>query len=129
MYTYALDIDEANSTGSPKWKYLHDYKTEYGLDDLSPQSMLSLAKAFQTDTDLANTFTWNTHARRSAKPTAVDQLGLSCQTASSEMHEEHDCLTNAGFNQGKYGLGYDLWTAQGFADWLINDWIEVSVKP
>ena len=45
-HVYALDVAEANETGVAEWKYLHDYVTEYGLEDMSPQSMLSLAKRF-----------------------------------------------------------------------------------
>ena len=45
------------------------------------------------------------------------------------MHERHECLETGGMNENRLGLGYSLWTAQGFADWLIGDWIKVSVNP
>jgi hypothetical protein len=49
-------------------------------------------------------------------------------TSSAEMWEQHDCLTNAGTKKTTYGLGYSLWTGQGFVDWLVNDWIDVSLS-
>jgi hypothetical protein len=85
MYTYYLDVAQANASGTPTWSLLHDYKTEYGLTDLSPQSMLELSERMKTDVDLANQFTWNSYGRASEKPTSVDQLELYCRTASSEM--------------------------------------------
>ena len=85
MYTYYLDIAQANASGTPTWTLLHDYKTEYGLTDLSPQSMKQLSERFKTEADLANQFIWNSHARANIKPTFVDQLELYCRTASTEM--------------------------------------------
>ena len=127
MYSYAMDIDTANETGVPQWTLLHDYVDEYNLKDLSPNSMLKLSKRFKTDSDLANQFTWNSHSRRNAKPTSVDQVALYCQTSSTEMHEQHDCDMNSGVKTTKLGVGFDIWSLQGFVDWLVNDWIEVSM--
>ena len=39
MYVYYMDIDKANAEGKPTWELLHDYKSSYGLTDLSPRSM------------------------------------------------------------------------------------------
>jgi len=43
------------------------------------------------------------------------------------MWEMHECMTNAGQTKSTYGVGFNMWTAQGFADWLIGNWISVSV--
>jgi len=72
MYTYYMDIDKANETGSPSWELLHDYKSEYGLVDLSPKSMKDLSDRMLTDADLAANFKWNMHTHRGAKPTNVN---------------------------------------------------------
>ena len=72
IYVYYMDIAQANATGTPTWTLLYDYLTEYDLTDLSPQSMKQLSERIKTDSDLANQFTWNSHARRDAKPTSVD---------------------------------------------------------
>ena len=85
MYSYYMDIEQANASGTPTWALLHDYKTEYGLADLSPLSMLQLSERLKNEADLANQFTWNSYGRANDKPTSVDQLELHCRTGSSEM--------------------------------------------
>ena len=72
MYTYYMDIDKANETGEPTWELLHDYKSEYGLTDLSPKSLKDLSDRMLTDADLAATFQWNMHAHHGDKPTTVN---------------------------------------------------------
>ena len=96
IYVYYMDVAQANATGAPNWTLLYDYLTEYGLSDLSPQSMKQLSERMKTDADLANQFTWNSHARAHSKPTSVNQTELYCRTASSEMWEMHDCNLNDG---------------------------------
>ncbi len=49
MSTYYMDLVKANAEGSPTWEKLYDMKTEYGLADLSPKSMLDLSKRMLTD--------------------------------------------------------------------------------
>ena len=39
IYTYFLNLTDANENNSPKWELLHDYLSEYNLVDLSPSSM------------------------------------------------------------------------------------------
>ena len=72
MHVYAMDIDQANAIGQPLWTWQYDYLSEYNLKDLSPRSMLELSERFMTDSNLANTFTWNSHSRRNALPSQVD---------------------------------------------------------
>ena len=128
MYTYAMDIEKANAEGYPTWELLHDYTETYGLTDMSPQSMLGLSKRFLTDASLANQFAWNMHAQHGSEPTSTDQVGLFCTTSSSEMHEMHACLESGGATSGSpYGTEMGLWTLQGWADWIIGDWIKVSI--
>ena len=43
MYTYYMNLDEANETGTPVWRVLHGYSKEYSLLDMSPDSMRDLA--------------------------------------------------------------------------------------
>ena len=44
------------------------------------------------------------------------------------MHEMHECLMTDGESSGSaMGTEMGLWTAQGFADWIIGDWIKVSI--
>ncbi len=44
------------------------------------------------------------------------------------MHEMHDCLENNGELKSELGQSFDLWTAQGFVDALVSDWIKVSIS-
>lgn len=42
--TYYLNLAETNKPGKePQWVLLHDYLTEYGMEDLSPDSFAKLA--------------------------------------------------------------------------------------
>ena len=56
MYVYYMDIDKANAEGKPTWELLHDYKSSYGLTDLSPQSMQGLSDRILSDQETANLF-------------------------------------------------------------------------
>ena len=128
MYTYYMDIEKANAEGYPTWELLHDYLDEYGLADMSPKSMMNLSKRMLTDPSLANLFDWNMHVQQGEEPTAADQVDLFCMTSSSEMHEMHACQESHGLNSGsKYGSDMSMWTLQGWADWIIGDWISVSI--
>ena len=40
--TYYFNVTEAN-LGNPKWQYLHDFVKDYGLPDVSPDSLFRLA--------------------------------------------------------------------------------------
>ena len=73
MYTHTFDLEKANQDGnSPEWYLQHDYLTEYGLKDLSPQSMLELSERFKTDADLARQFEWNKSRKYGTEPESVD---------------------------------------------------------
>jgi hypothetical protein len=127
MYTYTFDLDLANQEGnSPQWFMQHDYLTEYGLTDMSPSSLLDLSKRFKTDMDLATQFKWNEGRRYGERPASVDQVALYCLTASSEMHEYHECMENGGNPTSPYGLPYSLFTLRGFADHMVGNWIKTS---
>ena len=49
MTTYFMDLEKANAEGYPTWEKLYDMKTEYGLKDLSPKSMLELSERMLND--------------------------------------------------------------------------------
>ena len=72
-------------------------------------------------------FAWNEVRKYGTEPTDANQLDYYCKTSSSEMHEMHECLTNNGVRTSELGTGFSLWTAQGFVDLLVNDWIKVSI--
>lgn len=133
MFTYAMDIAKANKEGTPTWELIHDYKETYGLKDLSPKSMLELSERIRDDFDTAAEFDWNLHAQHGKKPTSADQINqkeLYCQVSTSEMWENHDCMIgDANTVRPKYGQGFSMYELQGGVDWLVNDWIDVSLAP
>jgi len=88
-----MDIDKANSEGTPTWEFLFDYKGTYGLTDMSPKSMLALSERFLTEQDTATKFAWNMHAQHGTQPVTTDQQYLYCLTSSSEMWENHECVS------------------------------------
>ena len=63
MYTYYTNLDEANETGTPVWRVLHDYLKEYSLSDMSPASMRDLAIRILTNQELALKFENNLDRR------------------------------------------------------------------
>ena len=79
FYSYYLDLEKANATGTPTWELLQDYNAEYGLSDVSPRSMKQLADRLLTDADLASQFTWNMHSRFGDKPTAEEVAKLDAK--------------------------------------------------
>lgn len=53
---HSFDLKEANAAGKdvpPNWHIIYSMKEEYGLDDVSPQTMLELSKRVDVDKDLA----------------------------------------------------------------------------
>lgn len=86
FHTYYIDIDEANTSGKPDWRELHDYRESYEMADLSPSSFKDLALRIFTDKDLATVF--EHHKRRDNKNAKynVDQLKMYCDLVTSEQH-------------------------------------------
>jgi len=54
-HTYYMNLTEANANpnNEPVWKELHDFKVEYSLPDLSPDSMKDFAYRMNDDSKLA----------------------------------------------------------------------------
>jgi hypothetical protein len=48
---YWLNLKEANAIGEANWKELYTFKSYYGLDDLSAQSLELLAQSFLPGVD------------------------------------------------------------------------------
>ena len=63
MYTYSIDLDEANTTGQPVWRKLHDYKETYTMTDLSPSSFKDLNLRVFAERALAKKVLANKHAQ------------------------------------------------------------------
>jgi sphingomyelin phosphodiesterase len=53
METYYLDITKANKKNKPVWESHHKYTEFFGLDDLSPNSIMDYAERVYTDVEVA----------------------------------------------------------------------------
>jgi hypothetical protein len=87
--TYYLDLDKTNQQDQPHWELLHDFKSEYGLSDLSPDSLRSeLAEIVLNDEQAAMKYLWNRNKKApSRKPTSCDQecrLELYCEMVTTD---------------------------------------------
>ncbi len=51
--TYWLNLKEANAVGSAEWKELYKFTEYYGLEDLSAETLDTLAKTFEPGVDEA----------------------------------------------------------------------------
>lgn len=90
MHIYYLDLNEANEKGanldsiSHLWKKQYDFKTEYGLPDMSPTSFQNLFKRFSEEPDLLNQYKWNEHAKATARPTKTKaDPSVICEAAQN----------------------------------------------
>jgi len=90
-FTYYMDLDEANETGTPVWRVLHDYLEEYSLTDMSPGSMRDLAIRILTQQELALKFKNNLNRMTTDLDTHADQLTTYCMVATSEDYERNEC--------------------------------------
>lgn len=67
MHSYYIDVAEANATGKPEWRELHDYKTTYEMEDLRPSNFKDLATRIFEDKDLAMEFLKNENRQNKYK--------------------------------------------------------------
>lgn len=119
MKTYSMDIDQANTQDYPSWELLHDYKEEYGMKDLSPDSFLELAERIKIDQVTANKFSWNEIRRKGDEPTEADKLALYCDLSSTETWEKDYCL-------GKNPSDFRHNPAEAFVDYIVGNWINIE---
>lgn len=72
VHTYFLNLTTANANpdSTPVWEHLHDWKSEYGLTDMSPSSMLEFTKNLYEDVELASQYEWN-RGRQASNPRPV----------------------------------------------------------
>ena len=75
IHTYAMDLVEANKNKDkePEFKYLHDFISEYSLEDLSPSSMKELTERLAKGGKIAARYEWNKSKRVGKEPTPWGQ--------------------------------------------------------
>jgi len=59
--TFYMDLEAANKAKKIKWATLYDAKTQYGIIDATPQSMLALTHKIRDNSDIANKYYHNRH--------------------------------------------------------------------
>lgn len=128
MHTYYIDIDEANATGTPEWRELHDYKESYKMADLRPSNFKDLAVRIFTDKELATVF--DHHKRRDSKNAKyeLNQLNLYCDLVTSEQHQNFECNKTGGLSA--YGLDYKMLSKKlpmYLVDRIISNWVDYSI--
>lgn len=126
MYSYYADLDKANESGQPTWEVLHDYIDEYEMPDLSPTSFRDLALRIFGDMEMAKKFRYNEH--RATKHFHANQLDMYCYLATSEMHENNECLHSGGMSA--YGRDFKLLSGkimQYATDSIIGNWVHYSL--
>ena len=94
---------------------------EYGLDDLSPSSMLDLSDRMFEDAALVEQYQWNSVRRAGAKPSAkVHDHVLKCFIQSTETFENDDCIGRA------HTLPLKSLDQRSLMEDAISNWILVS---
>jgi hypothetical protein len=94
VHVYYMNMTTANANADeiPVWEYLHDWKSEYNLKDMSPSSMLNFTKRLYNDADLASQYEWNRGRQVGDKPSVKSgEREYLCQGAS-EVFELNDCM-------------------------------------
>jgi len=83
---YAMDIEKANKYDAPLWDLNVDYLKDYALNDISPDSMYSLAERVRTDRSFAGLYKYHM-SRRVGAPKEVsdaEATHLGCMLGTSE---------------------------------------------
>jgi hypothetical protein len=60
IQSYSFDLVAANAPGSsPAWTMLHDYVSYYGLSDMRPDNIYSIAVNIQSSESAATQYLWD----------------------------------------------------------------------
>jgi len=88
-----MDLEQANETDAPEWKLNVDYKVDYNLTDISPDSMYGLAERIRNDRSFAGLFQWH-KSRKVGVPKEISAAGAAnqaCDLQTSEVMEGMTC--------------------------------------
>ena len=131
MFTYYIDVDEANAAGKPDWKLLHDYLEEYTMADLRPSNFRDLAERILVDEDLLMLFRSN--ESRQNKGAYVDEKTTTtyCGLVSSESHEKIGCKDTGkltAYGEKEHWLTWDgKFNTNVIVDMVIGNWVKYFV--
>lgn len=94
---YYFNISRANERNEPLWHFMYEFTEEYGLKDLSPSSIQSLAERIKDDEELALKYLKNKHALGpdSDNYKSCDlncRTDLYCDMVSGHYYGYKDCI-------------------------------------
>jgi sphingomyelin phosphodiesterase len=97
--TYTLDLEKANKDDKDaKFVFNIDFQKEYGLEDLSPNSMLTLSEKIRVDELLAVRYRVNKQAHGKGTEEYLKKgcnekcrRTAACDTAFSDYHQTREC--------------------------------------
>ena len=115
---WAMDLDEANLTDSPEWKLNTDYMVDYGLNDMSPDSMYALAERMRNDRSFAGLYNWH-KSRKVGVPKEVSAAGAASMACDLQTSEVMEGMTCKGSMDRK----------EQFRNWIIGDWVTKGDTP
>jgi sphingomyelin phosphodiesterase len=122
QHTYMLNITKANEENGAEWEELHEFTALYGIEDMSPASLFSLAESFKTDEAAAIKYRWNESRHASAKMASCDEAcrhSVYCEVTSSEDFQHRDCSGTPHFD----------WKGDptdAMMNFLLNPWVSTT---
>ena len=119
--TYYFDMDEANATGTPEWKLLTDWTTDYELTDLSPKSMKAMADRIASDDSYAADY-MSRSARRLGDTTSCNEdcrSGIVCENRHMDPYSFAQCQGRPIYDWSGDFLGT-------FRQAMLEPWVRVS---
>ena len=95
---FAMDLVEANASGTPQWVQMIDYVNDYGMTEgMSPDALYRLAVRLTTDKRFYEQFMWDNSRRTGKKPRYTDKKWIGgansdyCKFTSSSDKEKEEC--------------------------------------
>lgn len=118
---WAMNLTEANKEGGePFWEIFVDYRAEYEMEDMSPDSLYKVAERVRDEKKFAGMFEWHKSRKVGDPHPPIIKRGTRhekfCNLASSETNEEVKCNTG-------------LTESNSWRDLLIGNWTSTSESP
>lgn len=121
LETYAFDLVHANKFDEPKWDLMYDYRKEYNMTDLSPDSFMKLSSDIFYKEEVAIEYMVHRYiGGPGVNPEAgcdfECRMDFYCQTVSNDYDEWQYCRNKDKFDL--FGLGDE---AMDTVENLINN--------
>lgn len=92
--TYIMNLTRANLDGYPTWEYSHDFLEEYGVPDMSPDSLYDVGHRILIDQETSDKYNNNRFKRFKKYPpnNPAIKKQLYCDVTTSEFFERRICM-------------------------------------